>query len=163
MRNISFSLTTPQFLDGTKTVTRPQGGNTAEPAAWLVGWHRANGDAGLKAYVNEDDARKAAKNLEAYSASETMADVQPLYAAPTPSPAESVTTWQPIGSEPKGERILLCWADHPTLAAHVELGKHSASGAYTNTYGKAFSDKPTHWMPLPDAPALSRESRGGAT
>lgn len=55
-----------------------------EPVAWLVGWHRANGEAGLTAYVNEDDARRSAKNLEVYSASETMADVQPLYAVPSP-------------------------------------------------------------------------------
>ena len=76
------------------------------------------------------------------------------------SPAESNTAWRPIGSEPKGERILLCWADHPTLAAHVELGKHSACGAYTKTYAKAFSGKPTHWMPLPDAPLPREESNG---
>lgn len=64
-----------------------------QPAAWMVGWHRANGDAGVIAYVDEDDARQAAKNLETYSASETMTDVQPLYyAAPSPSPAASADT-----------------------------------------------------------------------
>lgn len=54
------------------------------PDAWLVGWFRANGDSGTKAYVSEDDARSAAVNLEKYSSSETTASVLPLYASPIP-------------------------------------------------------------------------------
>ena len=50
-----------------------------EPVAWLVGWFRATGDAGSNVYVNEDDARRAAKNLKAYAGAQTV-DVLPLYA-----------------------------------------------------------------------------------
>lgn len=70
-----------------------------EPAAWLVGWHRANGEAGLTSYVNEDDARRAAKNLETYSASETMADVQPLYAVTSPDRGGAPSPELPIISD----------------------------------------------------------------
>lgn len=57
-------------------------GRQQVPDAWLVGWFRANEDAGTKAYVSEDDARSAAANLEKYSSSETTANVLPLYASP---------------------------------------------------------------------------------
>lgn len=96
-RNVSIDATLRQAetydecADELAAALQSQGESSTEPAAWLVCWHRANGDSGLDAYVNEDAARRAAKNLEAYSASETMADVQPLYTAPTPSPAESST------------------------------------------------------------------------
>ena len=68
-----------------------------------------------------------------------------------------MTDWQQIETAPKdGTRILLCWEGHPTLAAHVELGWFGRAGVFCNTYGKAFSGKPTHWMPLPPPPETSK-------
>lgn len=77
-----------RIADAVLAALRSQGGK-AEPDAWLVGWHSANGDAGTSVYTTEDEARRAAKNMEAYRSSETMTDVLPLYAAPLPSPPGS--------------------------------------------------------------------------
>ena len=82
------------LIEDCQRLARSQGGK-AEPDAWLVGWHSANGDAGTSVYTTEDEARRAAKNMEAYRSSETMTDVLPLYAAPLPSPPENAPPMQP--------------------------------------------------------------------
>lgn len=43
MRLMSFSMTTPQFLDGTKTVTRRMGWKTLKPGTRLMGVKKAQG------------------------------------------------------------------------------------------------------------------------
>lgn len=86
-------------------------------------------------------------------------DYDMIVAALRTAPA-ATPTWhsnEPVETAPQGERILLCWDDDPSLTAHVELGKRTASGVYSNTYGKAFTGRPTHWMRLPSA--ISRPSR----
>ncbi len=43
MRNISFMLTEPQFLDGSKTVTRRVGWRTLQPGTRLLGVRKSQG------------------------------------------------------------------------------------------------------------------------
>jgi hypothetical protein len=43
MRHMSFSLTTPQFLDGTKSVTRRLGWNNLRPGALVMAVEKAQG------------------------------------------------------------------------------------------------------------------------
>lgn len=43
MRNISFALTTPQFLDGTKDVTRRLGWRDLSPGSYLMGCRKCQG------------------------------------------------------------------------------------------------------------------------
>jgi hypothetical protein len=63
--------------------------------------------------------------------------------------------WQDIATAPKErERVLLAWADCPSLPTHVELGWRLSDG-WANTYGKRFSSAPTHYMLLPRPPALA--------
>jgi len=81
---------------------------------------------------------------EAFSEAAAKADIARLNIL-----VEAMPSWQPIETAPRGERILLCWDAASGLKAHVELGKRSETGAYTNTYGKAFSGKPDRWMALP--------------
>ncbi len=53
------------------------------PDAWLVTWCKRSADAGTLVYTDEKEARAAAHNIQAYSTSETTADVLPLYALPS--------------------------------------------------------------------------------
>lgn len=83
----------------------------------------------------------------------------PLFAV-TPTPPiqsdDSREAWRnDVEEAPRdGTRLLLMWHDHENLPPHIELGKFgSAVKSWCNTYGKAFSGEPTHWMALPPSPA----------
>jgi hypothetical protein len=71
----------------------------------------------------------------------------------TPAPAAG-TTWQPIETAPKDETPIL------GFVPSYHRGKGGISvilwmeGAWYD--GRAFETEPTHWMPLPAPPALSR-------
>ena len=67
---------------------------------------------------------------------------------------QDVAGWQPIETAPKdGTRLLLMWEPFSGMSEHVELGKWNVRNGWVNTYGHAFSGSPTHFMPLPAAPA----------
>lgn len=76
-------------------------------------------------------------------------------AAPALNPSE-VPAWQPIETAPKGGRDLILLLT-PSRFPQV---------AYSNTWwtsGFSVENKPTHWMPLPAAPAASKEGDQAAT
>ena len=57
--------------------------------------------------------------------------------------------WRPLADAPKEKFVLLCNADGEMVVA-----KQSQHGTRWDRSGKpARIYKPTHWMPLPDAPA----------
>ena len=62
----------------------------------------------------------------------------------------TVNEWQPISTAPKdGTRIML-WLNGPIRAPKAVFGKWVGfAGWVTEGSGSA---KPTHWMPLPEAP-----------
>lgn len=65
--------------------------------------------------------------------------------------------WQPIETAPKDE-IILMWLGLPLLPAIGRWwGKvgNTNYNCWANVYGRNVIDmKPTHWMPLPEPPAL---------
>lgn len=95
------------------------------------------------AKADEEDAKAAAQaDYEARILSTLSAQVQ------------DVAGWQPIETAPKdGTRLLLMWEPFSGMSEHVELGKWNVRNGWVNTYGHAFSGSPTHFMPLPAAPA----------
>lgn len=89
----------------------------------------------MDGYISEDGARQEVRSA-------LSAQVQ------------DVAGWQPIETAPKdGTRLLLMWEPFSGMSEHVELGKWNVRNGWVNTYGHAFSGSPTHFMPLPAAPA----------
>lgn len=79
--------------------------------------------------------------------------------------------WQPIETAPKDGTRILVWSDElyqkPYIAWYGEdSGFHELPPGYewltgdgdSNSYGYYYTPcKPTHWMPLPDAPYVGRK------
>ena len=74
---------------------------------------------------------------------------------PTTEQIANETAWQPIETAPKdGTRVLLC-IDHGEWGDKVWTGLWG--DGWMVSYGKARTE-PTHWMPLPKAPANGASS-----
>lgn len=56
--------------------------------------------------------------------------------------------WQEIKTAPRGKRLILYFPEENTAIGLVEL---IAIDTYPMTYPRW---QPTHWMPLPDPPAI---------
>lgn len=117
----------------------------------------SEGDKGRNALA-EDGGKRARSALSA----QVQDNAEPPICATT-SAAEDISLtqqvqdvagWQPIeAAQRDGTRLLLMWEPFSGMSEHVELGKWNARNGWVNTYGHAFSGTPTHWMPLPAAPA----------
>ena len=67
--------------------------------------------------------------------------------------------WQPIETAPKDQRIL-GWDGDEILT----LDWNRSAGGYwqqVSDSGRSSAYYPTHWMPLPEPPALSQADGGG--
>ena len=96
-------------------------------------------------WVYSDDPDRAAKSRKFMGAG----NVHPLYAAPVP--AEPALTWQPIETAPKDGQFLVYMPTddrQPMQVAKWHPNVKVIGGVF------AFdAEPPTHWMPLPSAPA----------
>jgi hypothetical protein len=73
------------------------------------------------------------------------------------------TEWQPIDTAPTDTRVLI-YGGKTRLASNDEWLEDNAvrlakkySGDHHYTVNGCFDSKPTHWMPLPDAPTAKKE------
>jgi hypothetical protein len=66
--------------------------------------------------------------------------------------------WQPIETAPVGENILVvrdgCISVARTDAANLYVGLIELSSGFYQEWGEVYIDTPTHWMPLPESPAV---------
>ena len=95
---------------------------------------------------------------ESYPAG-TLATVTPLYTAPQPESQAVPDGWQPIESAPKSTRsILVHCAEYGNT--YVVTWREDVEESGWLHFGGCFdrlTETPTHWMPLPAAPAPGGE------
>jgi hypothetical protein len=103
------------------------------------------------AYKYPDEARKF--DQRAHRA-KTISDA----IAALPAAATASAGWQPIETAPKdGTPLLLGWPTFHPLVGHCEDGLW---GELDSDFGfEPFENTPTHWMPLPAAPTITRKSK----
>jgi len=65
----------------------PAAGPTQEPVAWIVKWRTKHTPKNVSAYIKEDDARRAAVNVERYADASDVT-VTPAYSLPRPDRGE---------------------------------------------------------------------------
>ena len=58
---------------------------------------------------------------------------------------DTIPTWQPIETAPKGESYLAYYPVH-------DMGRYTLPARITSKDGGGDTRKPTHWMPLPKPP-----------
>jgi hypothetical protein len=69
--------------------------------------------------------------------------------------------WQPIETAPKDARPVLCWSPDAAEALDIYIGYRIEDDEYPDGYAyfensssDAVDAQPTHWMPLPEPPAI---------
>jgi hypothetical protein len=66
---------------------------------------------------------------------------------------EARTTWQPISSAPKDEKVLVCGSgEDPDYVGWAILMSDDDYWHEEDGFSLDSSDFPTHWMPLPSVP-----------
>jgi hypothetical protein len=88
-------------------------------------------------------------------------DIEPLFAAPPAVDRAAVIGWQPIEKAPKDGQFLVYL---PNEHRQIQV-MYRNSGSRFAVIGGAFAfdlTKPTHWMPLPEPPALA-DAKGDGT
>ena len=96
-------------------------------------------------------------------ASEIMRDMANFLQRHSSEFAQCQQQWQPIETAPKdGSDILLYWpldGLHPNFArTKIGYWHHRGEWVWQDRAFRTYSEEPTHWMPLPTAPALSNTS-----
>jgi hypothetical protein len=74
-----------------------------------------------------------------------------------------VSAWQPIETAPKGEAVVLISSPAWPPEGRVErrpavICSYFSDGDWRYMDHRRVSGRPTHWMPLPDAPDAARST-----
>ena len=77
---------------------------------------------------------------------------RPLYATP-PQSDDVRDAWQPIETAPKDE-VVLAWIEYRDLSC-ARVGSFDLAGGFHIDGNARCTDCATHWMPLPEAPAIA--------
>lgn len=72
--------------------------------------------------------------------------------------AQQVNQWQPIETAPKDGQLIFLWnPKEPAVSKFGKWARHLETSHFCWTSPKniSYSNLPTHWMPLPAAPAIA--------